>query len=72
MRWLVARVVMENSTMFRQWIRDIGLATVLALPTVALSRPQPPTPERAVAAPLVEQAALADDSATERRYSLEG
>ena len=58
--------------MVRQWIRDISLATVLAVPTVALSRPQLPAPEKAAATPLVEQAALADASATERRYSLEG
>ena len=57
--------------MIRQWIGDIGLAILLALPTVALSRPQPPAPEQA-ASPLVEQAALADASATERRFSLEG
>ena len=58
--------------MIRQWIGDIGLAILLALPTVALSRPQPPVPEKAAVAPLVEQAALADASATERRFSLEG
>ena len=57
--------------MIRQWLGDIGLAVLLALPTVALSRPQPLTPEQTVAAPLVEQAALVDDSATERRFSLE-
>ena len=58
--------------MIRQWIGDIGLAILLALPTAALSRPQAPTPEATAAAPLVEQAALADASATERRFSLEG
>jgi len=57
--------------MIRQWIGDIGLAILLALPTAALSRPQAATPE-AAATPLVEQAAIADASATERRFSLEG
>lgn len=58
--------------MIRQWFGDIGLAVLLAVPTVALSRPQPPVPQNSAAAPLVEQAALADDSATERRFDLEG
>ena len=57
--------------MIRQWIGDIGLAILLALPTAALSRPQAATRE-ATATPLVEQAALADASATDRRFSLEG
>ena len=57
--------------MIRQWIGDIGLAILLALPTAALSRPQAATPE-ATATPLVGQAAIADASATERRFSLEG
>ncbi len=57
--------------MIRQWIGDVGVAILLALPTAALSRPQPPVPETAAAAPFVEQAAFADASATERRFSLE-
>ena len=56
--------------MVRQWIGDIGLAVLLALPTVALSRPQAPTPEAMATAPIVEQAALADASATDRRFSV--
>lgn len=59
-------------TMVRQWIGDVGLAVLLALPTVALSRPQPPAPEKAAVTPMAEQAALADASATERRFSLQG
>ena len=55
-------------TMVRQWIGDVGLAVLLAMPTLALSRPQPTAPET----PLVEQAALADASTTERRFSVEG
>ena len=55
----------------RQLLGDIGLAVLLAWPTVALSRPQPATPEPSAAfAPLVEQAALAETS-TERRFSLQ-
>ena len=56
----------------RQWVGDVGLAILLALPTAALSRPQPAVPEKAASTPLIEQAALADQSATERRFSLEG
>ena len=57
----------------RRLIGDVGLAVLLAWPTLALSRPQAATPERArAAAPMLEQAALADASASERRFSLEG
>ena len=56
----------------RQWIGDVGLAILLALPTAALSRPQPAVPETSAATPLVEQAALAGQSPTERRFSIEG
>jgi hypothetical protein len=57
----------------RQLIGDVGLAILLAVPTLTLSRPQVATPqdEPAAAAPLIEQAALAQ-STTERRFSLEG
>ena len=56
----------------RQWLGDLGLAILLALPTAALSRPQSAVPEKAAATPLIEQAALADQSPTDRRFSLEG
>ena len=57
----------------RQLIGDIGLAVLLAWPTVALSRQQPPAPEpSATAVPLVEQAALAEQTSDERRFTLEG
>ena len=57
----------------RQLIGDIGLAVLLAVPTVALSRPQPTAQERsAISAPLIEQAALADQSSTDKRFSLPG
>lgn len=56
----------------RQLLGDISLAILLAVPTVALSRPQATGLENKVAgAPMVEQAALVDQSPTERRFSLE-
>ena len=55
----------------RHMIGDVALAVLLALPTAAFSRPQAGLPaSTAQAAPLVEQAALADRSAPERRYTL--
>ena len=56
----------------RQWIGDVGSAILLALPTVALSRPQPAVPETVAATPVIEQAALASQLVTERRFSLDG
>jgi hypothetical protein len=62
-----------NMTMERQWIGDIGLAVLLALPTAALSRPHiPPLKETRAAAPLAQLAALAERSPVERRFSLPG
>ncbi len=52
----------------RHLLGDIGLAVLLALPTLALSRPQTPPPaDHAAAAPLMEKAALAERSTTDRR-----
>jgi len=57
----------------RRLIGDVALAVLLAMPTLALARPQQAVPEQtAQAAPMVEQAALADQSSTERRFSLDG
>ena len=57
----------------RRLIGDIALAVLLAMPTLALARPQQGVPEQtARVAPMVEQAALADQSSTERRFSLDG
>lgn len=57
----------------RHLLGDIGLAILLAVPTVALSRPQAPIQKAEAAAPtMVQQAALADQSATDRRFNLEG
>ena len=57
----------------RQLLGDIGLAILLAAPTLALARPQTAVAEDkpTAAAPLIQQAALAQ-SPTERRFSLEG
>jgi hypothetical protein len=60
-------------TVDRHLIGDIGLAVLLALPTLALSRPQSVVENKAAAtAPLLEQAALAERSSVERRFSLPG
>ena len=61
-------------TFDRHLLGDIGLAVLLALPTLALARPQAAIGPRepAAAAPLIEQAALADRTQVERRFSLEG
>jgi len=56
----------------RQLIGDVSLAILLAVPTLTLSRPQATTlnDKPSAAAPLIQQAALAQ-SPTERRFSLE-
>ena len=56
----------------RHLIGDIALAILLAVPTLALSRPQAPTADEAISAPLAEQASRVDQSSTDRRFSLEG
>ena len=57
----------------RHLVRDVALAVLLGVPTAALSRPQAPQPEvPAQASPLVEQADLADQSQTERRFTIKG
>ena len=58
----------------RRLVRDIAVAVLLAVPTIALARPQPAiessTP--AAAQPLIEQAAMADRTGAERRFALAG
>jgi len=56
----------------RSMLRDAAFAVLLGLPTLALARPQEdPTPTRAPGAqPLVEQAAIADQSQVERRFAV--
>jgi len=57
----------------RHWIGDVGLAVLLAAPTVALSKPQPADTKRTGAeAPVVAQAALADQSPADKRFTLSG
>ena len=61
-------------TIDRHFAGDVGLAVLLALPTLALARPQPDVPKDTApaVAPLVEKAALAERIAVERRFSLAG
>ncbi|MFL6752592.1 MAG: hypothetical protein ACJ8FL_05135 [Sphingomicrobium sp.] len=57
----------------RHLLGDVALAILLAVPTLPLSRPQPAvTDQTAASAPLVEQAALADRTSAERRFSRDG
>jgi hypothetical protein len=55
----------------RQFIGDIGLAILLALPTAFLARPVPPAPP-GHASPLVQKAAMAEHSPVGARISLLG
>ena len=51
----------------RRLIGDIAIATLLAVPTVALSRPQPSVVDHpSVSSPLVQQAGFADEASTEK------
>jgi hypothetical protein len=61
-------------TVDRHLLGDIGLAVLLAMPTLALARPQPMVENDTAAAgtPLLEQAALAERTQVERRFSLPG
>ena len=54
----------------RRMLRDLAVAVFLAVPTVALARPESamPTPTPSVQ-PLVEQVALADRTGAERRLA---
>ena len=54
----------------RQLIGDVAIAFLLAVPTVALSRPQAAENKPEVSSPLVEKAALADRTGTEKRAEL--
>ena len=54
----------------RQLVGDVGLAILLAFPTLALARPQPLAPETGVST--VQQfAAIADRTSAERRFSVD-
>ena len=51
----------------RRLIGDIAIAALLAVPTVALSRPQPAVPDHpSVSSPLVENAGFASHDQAEK------
>ena len=55
----------------RQLIGDVAIAFLLAVPTVAFSRPQPSVAdEPQVSSPLVDKAAFADRTSVEKRTDL--
>jgi len=57
----------------RRLLRDVAVALFLAVPTVALARPESDMPTHALSIqPLVEQAALADRTGAERRFAQPG
>jgi hypothetical protein len=61
---------MMEKMMDRHLMGDVGLAVLLAFPTLALARPQPVFPQNAAAAPLAERAANAEQTPVQRRYDL--
>jgi hypothetical protein len=56
----------------RQWLGDLGLAVLLALPFAAFAAPQPTPPPKNAAAPMHAQTAAADRLAADGRISLLG
>jgi hypothetical protein len=55
----------------RHLLRDAAFAILLALPTLALARPQEQIPQApATATPIVEQAADAGATTPERRFDI--
>ena len=55
----------------RHLIGDVGLAVLLAFPTLALARPQAPaTADRVVSAPMAGKVAVAEQTAVQRRFKL--
>jgi hypothetical protein len=55
----------------RRWIRDVGLAVLLALPTAALTRPPPADANRPTAKPYF-QLAVSDRTPLQQRFNLPG
>ena len=56
----------------RHWIGDVGLAVLIAVPTLALSRPQPTVPQPLSAqSPAAQQIAMAERTPA-RQLNLEG
>jgi hypothetical protein len=69
----ISRVTMETMMIDRHFFGDVGLAVLLAFPTLALARPQATVPKQTAApAPIVEQAALVERTPVEERYNLPG
>ena len=56
----------------RHLVGDIGLAILLALPSAAFVRPEPIVSKHAATTTVMEKAAVADQSAVERRVTLPG
>jgi len=54
----------------RHLIGDVAIACLLAIPTVAFSRPQPAVQTSVAAAPLVAKAAYAERTPVEKMVSL--
>lgn len=55
----------------RHLIGDVGLAVLLAFPTLALARPQDPVSTQTTAtAPLAGKATAAEQTPVQRRFSL--
>jgi hypothetical protein len=63
----------ELNMIDRHFLRDVAIAVLLGVPTAALSRPEPPQIDHSThSAAVAEQAALADQSSTERRFNIDG
>ena len=55
----------------RHLIGDVAIAFLLAVPTVALSRPQPSVADKPeISSPLVDRAAFAERAMVEKRVNL--
>ncbi len=50
----------------RRMIGDVAIAFLLAVPTIALSRPQPASVHPSVTSPLAETSTFADDTTVEQ------
>ena len=53
----------------RRMFRDVAVAIVLAVPTLALARPQPASSAASSVQSLNEQAAFSDRTGAERRFA---